>query len=60
VTFAADSGDSLYIIATFQYLNGSYMKAEEGLFARACSGRISSNGFKWKESRFRYSRNSSV
>ena len=32
------------IIATFQYLNGAYRKAGEGLSKRACSDRMRENG----------------
>ncbi|KAK4822005.1 hypothetical protein QYF61_006619 [Mycteria americana] len=42
-----------YLIAAFQYLKGSYKKAEEGLFTRACSDSMGGNGFKLKEGRFR-------
>ncbi|KFQ48770.1 hypothetical protein N334_03242, partial [Pelecanus crispus] len=41
------------LIAAFQYLKGSYKKAGEGLFTRACSDRTRGNGFKLKEGRFR-------
>jgi len=41
------------LIAAFQDLKGTYKKAGEGLFARACSDRTRSNGFKLKEGRFR-------
>jgi len=40
------------LIEAFQYLKGAYRKAGEGLFARACSDRTGSNGFKLKEDRF--------
>ena len=42
-----------HLTAAFQYLKGSYRKAEEGLFMRVCSNRIKDNGFKVEESRFR-------
>ena len=38
--------------ASFQYLNGAYRKAGEGLFIRACSNRIMGNGFKLEKGRF--------
>ncbi|GAB0186271.1 hypothetical protein GRJ2_001092400 [Grus japonensis] len=41
------------LIAAFQYLKGTYRKAGEGLFTRACSDRTRGNGFKLKEGRFR-------
>ncbi|GAB0183365.1 hypothetical protein GRJ2_000801800 [Grus japonensis] len=41
------------LIAAFQYLNGAYRKAGEGLFIRECSDRTRGNGFKLKEGRFR-------
>jgi len=41
------------IIATFQYLNGAYRKAGEGLSKRACSDRMRGNVFKLDEGRFR-------
>ena len=34
------------------FQNGAYRKAGEGLFIRACSDRISENGFKLEEGRF--------
>ncbi|KAK4822093.1 hypothetical protein QYF61_009793 [Mycteria americana] len=37
------------LIAAFQYLKGTYKKAGEGLFTRACSDRTRSNSFKLKE-----------
>jgi len=37
----------------FQYLQGAYRKAGEGLFVRAGSDRIRRNGFKLEEGRFR-------
>ena len=37
----------------FQYLEGAYKKAGEGLFIRECSDRTRSDGFKLKEGRFR-------
>jgi len=40
-------------IAAFQYLKGTYKKAGEGRFTRACSDRTRGNGFKLKEGRFR-------
>ena len=36
-----------------QHLKGAYRKAGEGLFTRACSDRMRSNGFKLQEGRFR-------
>ena len=39
-------------ILAFQYLKGSYRKAEEGIFVRACSSRTRGNGFKLEEGRF--------
>jgi len=41
------------LIPAFQYLKGACKKAGEGLFTRACSDRMSTNGFKLKEGRFR-------
>ena len=41
------------LIAAFQYLKGAYRKDGEGLFIRECSDRMSGNGFKLKEGRFR-------
>jgi len=40
----------------FQYLEGAYKKAREGLFTRAQSDRTRRNGFKLKEGRFRLDR----
>jgi len=40
-------------IAAYQYLNGAYKKASEGLMTRTRSNRTRGNGFKLKESRFR-------
>ena len=40
------------LIAAFQYLEGAYRKAEEGLFIRACSYRMRENGFELEEGRF--------
>ncbi|PKU47714.1 hypothetical protein llap_1994 [Limosa lapponica baueri] len=37
----------------FQYLQGAYRKDGEGLFIRECSNRMTGNGFKLKEGRFR-------
>ena len=37
----------------FQYLNGAYRKAGEGLFIRVCSDRTRGNGFKLEEGRFK-------
>jgi len=34
------------LIAAFQYPKGTYEKAGEGLFTRACSHRTRGNGFK--------------
>jgi len=39
--------------AACQYLKGTYKKAGEGLFTRACSDRTRGNGFKLKKGRFR-------
>jgi len=41
------------LIATFEYLKGTYKKAGEGLFTRVCSDRRRGNCFKVKEGRFR-------
>jgi len=41
------------LVAAFQYLKGSYKKAGERLFRRACNDRIRSNRFKLKKVRFR-------
>lgn len=41
------------IIATFQYLKGTYRKDGTIPFTRACNDRTRGNGFKLKESRFR-------
>ena len=41
------------LIAAFQYLKGTYRKAGEGVFTRACSDRTRGNGFTLKEGRFR-------
>jgi len=41
------------ILAAFQYLQGAYDKAGEGLFTRACSDRTRGNGFMLKNGRFR-------
>ena len=40
-------------IAAFQYLKGTYRKAGEGLFIRACSNRMRGNGFRLEKGRFR-------
>ncbi|GAB0190842.1 hypothetical protein GRJ2_001549500 [Grus japonensis] len=40
-------------IAAFQYLKGAYRKAGEGLFTRAWSDRMRSNGLRLKDGRFR-------
>jgi len=37
------------LIAAFQYLQGTYKKAGEGLFTKACSDRTRSNGFELKK-----------
>jgi len=42
-----------HLIVAFQYFKEAYKKAEEGLFARACSDRSRGNGFKLKEGTFR-------
>ena len=39
--------------AAFRYLRGTYEKAGERLFTRACSDRTSGKGFKLKEGRYR-------
>ena len=41
------------LIATFQYLKGSYRKEGDRLFSRVCGDRIRENGFKHKEYIFR-------
>ncbi|KAK4824279.1 hypothetical protein QYF61_012839 [Mycteria americana] len=41
------------LVAAFQYLKGTYKKAGERLFTRACSDRTRGNGFKVKEGRLR-------
>ncbi|KFQ38422.1 hypothetical protein N332_10771, partial [Mesitornis unicolor] len=41
------------LIVAFQDLKGTYRKAEEGLFTRACSDRTRGNGFKLEQGRFR-------
>ncbi|KFQ03747.1 hypothetical protein N330_01891, partial [Leptosomus discolor] len=41
------------LLAAFQHLKGAYRKAEEGLFTKACSGRMRGNGWKWGEGVFR-------
>ncbi|KFQ73335.1 hypothetical protein N335_13784, partial [Phaethon lepturus] len=41
------------LIAAFQYWKGTYKKAGEGLFTRACSDRRRGIGFQLKERRFR-------
>ena len=41
------------LTAAFQYLNGVYRKAGEGLFVRACSDKMKGNGLKLEEGRFR-------
>ena len=41
------------LTAAFQYLKGTYRKAEWGLFIRGCRDRTSGNGFEVKEGRFR-------
>ena len=38
--------------AAFQYLQGAYQKAGEGLLTKAWSDRTRDNGFKLKEGRF--------
>jgi len=42
------------LVLSFQYLKGAYRKDEEGFFIRESSNRTRDNGFKLKESRFRY------
>ena len=42
-----------HLRAAFQYLKGAYRKDGENLFKRACCHRTRSNGFKWREGRFR-------
>ncbi|KGL87878.1 hypothetical protein N301_04827, partial [Charadrius vociferus] len=41
------------LIAAFQYIKGTYRRAGEGLFTRACSDRTRGNGFRLEEGRFR-------
>ena len=41
------------LIAPFQYLQGAYRKAGEGVFIRACSNRTRRNGLKPEGGRFR-------
>ena len=41
------------LTADFQYLNGAYKKAGQGLFTRACIDRTRGNSFKLKGGRFR-------
>ena len=41
------------MIATCQYLEGSYGKKGDRLFSRVCGDRTRGNGFKLKERRFR-------
>jgi len=41
------------LTADFQYLNGAYKKAGQGLFTRACIDRTRGNGFRLKEGRCR-------
>ena len=41
------------VIAAFQYLNGGYRKAEEGIFIWEHSDRMRKNDFKLKEGIFR-------
>jgi len=41
------------VIEAFQYMKGACKKAGEGLFTRACSGRMRGNGSKLKDGRFR-------
>jgi len=43
-----------HLIATFQYLKGSYKMHGDKLFRRAWSNRTRGNGFKRKEGRFTY------
>jgi len=45
-----------HLTAAFQYLKGTYKKAGEGLFTRACNDRTRGNGIKLKEGRFRLDR----
>ncbi|PKU48845.1 hypothetical protein llap_816 [Limosa lapponica baueri] len=40
------------LIAAFQYLEGTYRRDGEGLFARPCSDSMRDNGFKLEEGRF--------
>lgn len=37
--------------STFQYLEGTYKRAGEGLFTRVCSDRLRGNAFKLKKGR---------
>ena len=41
------------LIVAFQHLKGTYRKAGEGLFIRACSNKTRGNVFKLEEGRFR-------
>ncbi|PKU43203.1 hypothetical protein llap_6491 [Limosa lapponica baueri] len=41
------------LVVAFQYLKGAYRKDGDGLFTRACSGRMRHSGFKLEEGRFR-------
>ncbi|PKU36879.1 hypothetical protein llap_12819 [Limosa lapponica baueri] len=41
------------LITAFQYLKGAYRRDGEGLFMKEWGNRMSSNGFKLKERRFR-------
>ncbi|PKU43884.1 hypothetical protein llap_5815 [Limosa lapponica baueri] len=41
-------------IRAFQYPKGTYKKAGEGLFTRACSGKMRDNGFKPEDGRFTF------
>ena len=41
------------MVASFQYLKGTYRKAGVGFFIKACSNRMRGNGFKLEEGRFR-------
>ena len=41
------------LITAFQYLQRTYRKVGEAVFRRACSDRMTGNGFKLEEGRFR-------
>jgi len=41
-----------HLVVAFWYLKGTYKKAREGLFTKACSDRTRVNGFKLKDGWF--------